>query len=589
MKPNLSNLIKSFAITSSCALLIACGGGSSSSDDPDDNNDGPSDSTGGLSFTIKDASGDPVKDVSVSLYNSDDTTISKTVVTGDNGKAGFSASSSFKTSSRAVDGNTVTIAYNNPDSGELEIATFYGLPTDNFVYFVDSAEDCEPVATIDVRFDNHTANSEGAILFPFEGPFGIASGQVENGTVNYNSSRVCQEHVQSDNRISFLSIGVGSEGNITSYGFELDQTLTDGAQYVGTTGGIAPTTINFSTATGSANASGIVIGAIRKNVVFPNVGFVDIDPPAAEGQFLTTSQFPADNYFALGTSAEQTTGEQCSQIKPLNDASSDIIVEFADSIPQNREFDGSNQAFSWLIPGNVTPDAQTLDLDFGTQNVTWELNMPASMQAVTLPDLPSAIESLFDRDQIDATDSDISNMEISEVEGYDALMKRRLSDESSSNAVLFTFNADLCTATGFSTTTSGDNGSDSGGSDGDNGDNGGSSSTADLTLTGDGVSQLTSSDFIIANAEKTTNIVSIITFTSTTGARLEVFLNPSDESKSTLVSLTNADESRTWMSSTQTGEVAGVTITPSTVSINNVELEADDESKLTANGSDLAY
>ncbi len=571
------------------AFLTACGSDSSSSDD--DNSGGNGDGNGngdgsgsGLSFLIKTDAGQAIKDVSVSLYNSDNKTIAQTVLTGDDGIASLSnATTSLKTSTKLAGGSTVTVAYNNPDSGNLEIETYYELANKAYTLIVD-AENCTPQATINITYNNHTGTSVGALLFPFS-PFGNlgsgASGSStpspiqQGGTINYNSVDVCPEHIQSDGTISHLSIGFNNAFEVDSYGFELDQPLINNGDYTGTAG-IAPSSVNWNTATGSKIPELMSLGAVRKNVLMQNLGIKQIEDPDQSGTIQVASTFPGDSYYSFAATGQEAD-EQCFVIQTISDLSSDVSIQFTDHSFSDLQYDDTSKQFSWTRNGSDSSDLQNLNLDFDSEDVDWEFTMPPTVSSVVLPDLPPAIEALFNRGNLALDDTSVDVMSVASIEGYDALIDKILAENSEQLEAFYTASTfSVCSQEGFAGDTSGGGGGGGGGSGG-----------AGITLSGDGLSQSSTSTFELANAQESNNGIPVILFTATDGATISVFVSPSG-TEALQVSFTDSAQSNTWRAVSDTGVVAGVMVQANKVIFSNTELEKDDGSKVIIDG-EMAY
>ncbi len=560
-------------------LMIACGGGGSS-DDKDGsggNGDGGGSGGSGFSFTFTDPStGQAVEDVSVSLYESDNTTIASTLKSGTDGKVSFSGSANTLSTRANGSGSTFTIAFHNQPENELEIRSIYDLMEGSYNIFIggDPDEDsCEEAATVDFSYDGYNAAAEFALVSPFATvPTGVVA--VQNGASLHNSIVICQHHIQSDNRISPLLLGYNGEGVLVSYGFELDASLTDGASYNGNAG-TAPTVRNWQSADTSRNPEAIILRGDRKGVQYDRLGeFFNEDGSLASGQVLAASQFPVDNLFATAVT-DLTDSSNCLSFVPLSDSTSDITVKFSDHSFSDTQYDAASETISWILNGSDDSDVFFIDINLpqGTgPELDWNFAMPTSMQTITLPDLPGEIQALFQRSAIGADDiSEIAVLDVVSANGFSDVVSVFLQAEDT-DELLFSSELFLCSSDEFievNTNPSDNNGSDSG-------------SEADVTFSGSGAVQLTTTGF--KQVGVTEGQFGDIQFTGESGGIIAVFLNPQDSSQASLVSFTDGGNSKAWISDSESGMVIGTAVGASEVEFTNTPLESDDGSQLILNG-----
>jgi len=572
--------------------LTACGGGSD--DEPNENTGGGGATGGGnqsgssnnLIINILDniITKLAVDGVFVTLYESDNKTILQTIETGTDGVADFGDMSN----SVSMDGDnkvTVTIAYKDTSSNDSEILTYFDVSPGNYTVHVKD-QSCQSQGKINTEFSNIPVEAQLATLIPTPSETddifsvsslgaGSSSVQISNGVAAFSDLNVCSSNLQTDGKLSQLLTTIDSTGEFVSYGFELDQTFTDGASFNGNAD-LTPTDLSWTSTDPNDLVNNVNIMAIRKGVVFPSLGrwLAPSDTSATSGSFPFISEFPADFYVlqAMQRISEQSTRMSMEKTNAIGE---NISVAFSENEFTEFGFDAQTETFTWVLTGNSNKDFILLDLEFDDiKNVYWELNIEPNVTSLTLPDLPNEVQSWFDRTDIIVDEVSVAAIELKSIDGFDAyyaaisaggdinstavdgmdFVQRDLIDDDVENS-------------------GGSAGND--GTDGTGGTGGGNDiivgNFGSVTVTGSGTESFPG-DIFNPNFSSNGGIAGIV-WVDANSNTATIFPSFTETGKVTFVSIGSVDGSTTWSSTDADGDVSGVSISDNTVTFNNVVLQ----------------
>ena len=399
-------------------IAISCGGGGGGGG----NGDGNGGTDNNLIVTVfdNDLSEQPVSNVSISIYESDNQTIEQTIVTGNDGVADFGNVTAMLDHSLAgVSGHvTVTVAF--PDR---LIITLFNIIPGNYTIYNDDTDDCNSQGTVNATFDNIDGSAQSALLAPY---FGLGGGggmstiaQVSGGTAAFTGVSVCSNTMQDDGKISFLALA-NSETDLVGYGYILDQTLEDAATYNGTAA-LLPTNITW---TSIDPVMSISVGAIRKGVNYRLLGSWASQISATSGSFSAVNQFP-DALLSLMAAREETVNNSyITGSRQYSSLPSDVQIEFTDNDITTFGFDAGTGVFTWTVTGSSPIDIIFISASFdAATDVDWELIFSSDANgSITLPDLPTEVQAWFNPEDIIADDTGLTLTDIGGVDGYDAAM-----------------------------------------------------------------------------------------------------------------------------------------------------------------------
>ncbi|HBA33882.1 MAG TPA: hypothetical protein DCZ12_07105, partial [Gammaproteobacteria bacterium] len=399
-------LIHKFFILLLLISLTAC---SSSGGDDDNESDDPNDTPQtGMSFKVLDDNGTPMPGVYLSIYQSDNKTIQETKLTDSNGVANFGSTGRV----------TVTAAYEGTANEDAEIQTVFGLPEGTYTLFMRDVG-CQKVATVSVMATGIGANATSSMLQP-----AFAGGLVAGGTSTLSNVDICQEHVQTDGQVSLLVMAL-SGTNLESYGFAIDQAVSDGASYSIVTDQ-TPATLNWSAADPSRLPEFVAYGAVRKGVSYvasSTSSSVAAASVASSGTLRVADQFPADAFSVQA--ARNIVSNTCSVYEKHVSFQSNVNINFSDFDISTFTYTAGSELFSWQILGNSDKDQLTVSTFFSAtgRDVEWNLSIEPGVESLGLPDLPSEVQSWFERNQLIANRTSLVVSDIAEVNGFDAFQQ----------------------------------------------------------------------------------------------------------------------------------------------------------------------
>ena len=397
-------LIHKFFILLLLISLTAC---SSSGGDDDNESDDPNDTPQtGMSFKVLDDSGTPMPGVYLSIYQSDNKTIQETKLTDSNGVANFGSTG------RA----TVTAAYEGTANEDAEIQTVFGLPEGAYTIFMRDVG-CQKVATVGVTATGISANATSSMLQP-----AFSGGLVSGGTSTLSNVDICQEDVQTDGQLSLLALAFAG-ANLESYGFVIDQAVSEGASYT-IVADKTPATLNWSAADPSRLPEFVSYGAVRKGVPYVASSITSPSVAAASavsfGTLRVADQFPADAFSVQA--ARNLASDTCTVYEKYVSFQTNVDITFSDFDISAFAYTAGSELFSWQILGNSDKDQLTVSTFFSAtgRDVEWNLSIEPGVESLGLPDLPSEVQSWFERNQLIANRTSLVVSDIAEVNGFDA-------------------------------------------------------------------------------------------------------------------------------------------------------------------------
>jgi len=405
-------------------IVISCGGGGGGGGGDDNGGNGGNGGGGGnnnLKVTVFDneVSNQPVSNVSISIYESDNETIEQTIVTGNDGVADFGDVTAMLTHSLAGVPGRVTVTLAFPDR---LIITLFNIIPGNYVIYDDDTDDCNSQGTVNATFDNIDGGAQSAILTPY---FGLGQGvmsaiaQVSDGTAEFTDVPVCSNTIQDDGNISFLSLA-NSETDLVGYGYLLDQTFVDATTYNGTAA-LLPTDITW---TSMDPVMSINVGAARKGVNYRLLGSWASQTSSTSGSFSAVSQFPDALLSLLALREETDNHSYITGSKQYSSLPSNVQIEFTDLDITTFEFDAVTGVFTWMLTGSSPIDMIILSTAFdAATDVDWELIFsPDANGSIVLPDLPADVQAWFNLEDIKEDDTELTLVDLGGVDGYDAAM-----------------------------------------------------------------------------------------------------------------------------------------------------------------------
>ncbi len=402
-----------------CFVTIGCGGGGGGG------GGGDGDGTGGggnnLQITVldNDVSNQPVSNVSISIYESDNETIEQTIVTGNDGVADFGNVTAMLAHSLAGVSGRVTVTVAFPDRS---ITTLFNIVPGNYTIYNDDTDDCNSQGTVNATFDNIDGSAQSAMLTPYFGLGGDVMStiaQVSGGTAQFIGVSVCSDTMQDDGKISFLALA-NSETDLVGYGYILDQTLVDAATYNGTAA-LLPTDITW---TSSDPVMSISVGAIRKGVNYSLLGSWASQISDTSGSFSAVSQFPDALLSLLAVREETVNNSYIMGSRQYSSLPSDVQIVFTDNDITAFGFDAGTGVFTWTLTGSSPTDIIIISAAFdAATDVDWLLMFsPDANGSITLPDLPTDVQAWFNPEDIIEDDTGLTLSDIGGVDGYDAAL-----------------------------------------------------------------------------------------------------------------------------------------------------------------------
>jgi len=556
----------------SIIILTLILGGCNDSSNGDSDGDSSEDT---LKVTVLDdpLTSNPLIGAFVSLYNSDKQTISKTIKTGSDGIANFGNVSASL---------TLTIAYEDNGEEAREIRTIYDAQPGNYTIYMKDVG-CSSQDTINATYSGIGGDALAASLEPHLSGDGALltshSTAVTGGVASFSNVPVCLDDIQSDGKLTHFTVAIDGDGAVSSYGFEADQTINNGANYTGSAD-LTPTMLNWSAASADDKPDGIVLSAVHKAVAYSNLGFGPLPTDssgATSGEFPVADQFPADAFIVEAVQSEGLDNDKIT-IRRYDSYPTSISVDFTDNEFTTFTYDSTTESFSWTLTGNSTKDFIQVSSEFNASiDVNWSLTMSPDTTTVTLPTLPGDVQAWFDRTNIDADDTDVLAGDVQSTNSYNEylILAAKTADLVSQSV---TVDADVVFRELDSVN---DNGTNNGGGD---------TLYGTLTFSGTGLTSFPS-----ANYEPTT--VSSISGVTAWGDGTVVLsvqsFAPLDASKAASVTLSKSDGSSDTWGATPAGlnGVPGVSVSTSSSEItftNAVVTSQTAGTSITLNGT-LSY
>jgi len=350
----------------------------------------PAQSATRLSILVKDSlrGNQPVSGVTVALYDTDDRTIARTLTSDATGLADFGDIGR----SRA----TVTIAY-DLGGGMRYIDTYVDVPVgENLLYYMDEMDGGDgaagvPIAQVDLSLTNLPADAGPTYILPM-----LAYWSPALDPVILNGTPVAATDLQDDGKLSLLALTHSSidASTMISYGYLLDQTLTDGASY-SIPLGTSPFNLGWST-NPTANLGLLTIQAMRRGVEYllamPQM------PQASSGTLAVAGDFPGD-YFTV-EAIEYASGFERYTNERHDTLPQTVQVNLPDYDLSAFSFDAATGTYSWQVTGSTPTDFVMLSLavyDDSTQTSTeWNVYLPADATSWRLVELPAPADTWID-------------------------------------------------------------------------------------------------------------------------------------------------------------------------------------------------
>ncbi len=338
-----------------------------------------------LSFVIKDGlrSDQPVEGVTVALYNTDNRTIKETKISDASGVVDFAAIGR----SRA----TFTIVYE--DMGDRYIDTFVNiLVAENIVYYLDDDEADyynvdNPIAAVDLTLSKVPAGAAYTRFEPLQhlSVGGEALTDMPVGTV----------HLQNDGKLSLLALTYddSSQTTLTDYGYLLDQTVTNGADY-DVSLHRKPLNLGWTTSPASS-LSGLMISGTRGGIVY-NLSS-DWLLQATSGSIPFANEFPVDYY-----QVDAWTGSSVTALysNTRHDTlAQSVQVSLPDYSMDSFDYVDATRTLSWEITGSTPRDVITLNMEgYGSteQLTVWMVMLDENATDWLVIDLPAPANTWVD-------------------------------------------------------------------------------------------------------------------------------------------------------------------------------------------------
>lgn len=362
-----------------------------------------------LKVTVVDEANTPLEGAYAILHNTDNVTIERTIVTGVDGVADFGniGRNTF----------TMTLAYESIGSkGKDKSRVFYYRTIDTVVEFPTRVftwemeiEDSQELGTINVNHTNVPVNTTEVGIRPFWWWTG-------NSPFNFTNVPVySDEHLQNDGKLSILSManewkdtGQGYSAQVLiKYGYLLDQTVTDGATYT-VDFNQNPVTMSW---TSNLPLDHFHIEGRRKDLDEYDLNSWDRVPGLTSGT-VPYAQFPCEMYWVQGERGANPTETMMKylEVNKRYDAAralpSSVALTFPNLDIASASYNVGNKTFSWTLTGTAPKDIAGVEFDrFYSSgpdyyDLEWGILVdPATKTSITLPDLPSEIQSWFDDTQ----------------------------------------------------------------------------------------------------------------------------------------------------------------------------------------------
>ena len=375
-----------------------------------------------LSFVIKDhmRSDQPVQGITVALYNTDNRTIKETKISDVNGVVDFGVIGR----SRA----TFTIVYE--DMAHRYIDTLVNmLVAENIVYYLDDDEVSyynvdNPIAAVDLSLSNVPA---GAVYTRFEPlqNLSVGGGALTNmpvGTV----------HLQNDGKLSLLALTYddSSQTTLTDYGYLLDQTVTNGANY-DVSLHRKPLNLGWTTSPVSLLRN-LSISGMRGGVSYELPNDWAFQFQASSGSIPFANEFPVDYY-----RVDAWTGSSVSVLYSStrhDTLAQSVQVSLPDYSMDSFDYADATRTLSWEITGSTPRDMITLNMEsYGSteQLTVWMVMLDENATDWQVIDLPAPANTWIDAmNPISDFTFNVSVCDMDFVNGWDQLWQFFISGNS---------------------------------------------------------------------------------------------------------------------------------------------------------------
>ncbi|MCF6209710.1 MAG: hypothetical protein L3J88_01580 [Gammaproteobacteria bacterium] len=390
-----------------------------------------------LSFVIKDnlSSDQPVQDITVALYNTDNRTIAQTRISNADGVVDFG--------DIGRDRATITVVYEEVFEGIRNVDTFIDvLVAENIVYYLVDDADPSPSnghTPVNIDLSNVPDNTASISLEPMGDllPYSTAiNSLLDNFPVN-------PAYLQDDGLLSMLILAysdasLSSPPNLVGYGFLLDQTVEDGASYdISLTR--SPLNLGWITSPTTLNVNALFIFGERggqrytlSNILSPVVGGL---AGAASGVMPIANEFPVESYWVLAGSGTMESTGLLSHVR-YNTLPQSIVVTMPDVSIDNFDYAEATRTLNWGITGSAPHDSVSLTLTTGEDFSQWTVLMSEDTSSWQVMDLPAPASNWFDTANImpGAEEIFVNVCDLDTVDGMDQLWQLFISGGSTSDA-----------------------------------------------------------------------------------------------------------------------------------------------------------
>jgi len=371
-----------------------------------------------LSFIFKDDlnNDQPVADVTVALYNSDNLTIAETKTSGADGKVDFGDIGRSRAS--------FTIVYEMPGNfTDRFIDTFIDmLVADDIVYYKDDDPDTDSGSGTEVAAVNYTLSAVPANPGLAQIDPGNAWWSYPFNTGQLTNQPVLDTYLQNDGKLSSLAMvnNANNTSQIIGYGFLLDQTVTDGATFdipLNRT----PVTTGWTTQP-ITDLDYVDIEGYRGNVSYSLADTPTFGEPISSTLQVPT-EFPVDYYWVMGSAGNSDSGLVSE--KRYSTLPQSIVLSIPDFSFSNVMFNETTGILSWTVSGATPRDVLNIELmafDQQERMVEWSINMAPNATSLQLMALPAPANSWINSPTLDnVSDASIAVIDADFVSGIDEL------------------------------------------------------------------------------------------------------------------------------------------------------------------------
>lgn len=354
-----------------------------------------------LSFVFKDniRNDQAVADVVVALYNTDNTTIARTLTSGADGVVDFGDVGH----SRA----TFTIAYESDEGlGDRYIETFMEMQVaDNIVYYTEGDDfDIDlfsgtQIATVNYSFSDVPANAGATAVQP--NGFGSIDLSTDPGPLVDQS--VLDSFLQDDGQMSMLALSFSAINPLilNSYGFLLDQTIVDGSTYDFTLNR-TPVTTGWTTQP-ATDLYSVTVSGFRRGIWYGLGGESIFSNPSIgdSGSLLVPTEFPVDYYWVFASVEGDSSGVDIT--KRYDTLPQSVEVPIPDYSFSDVVFNDANGTLSWTLSGTTSRDLAEVYIEAFEQElpIEWTIVMAPDATSWQLMELPAPANTWIDTATLD--------------------------------------------------------------------------------------------------------------------------------------------------------------------------------------------